>query len=374
MPQHAFRTPAQAAKRRRWFVAIAGLIGCATVGVGIHGATGMDDSHLIDDEISDGARPPARPASPPRFGINLSGAEARGGDAIRPTLADLKNAIDRQGFRLIRYPFKRDRMTRERIGELKTLTDYARSKGVPVILDNHSFTWLPVHEQVHWWTQFARQFPDDGTILLDLNNEPKGVDWTRWGTEAKQVIAGLRANGIRHPILLEWPGYSSITRFDKKEPKGKRCESAACALERAPGELDPIHRTFLNGHRYFDADGSGTKGSCLRRNGTPRTSSGFSSFAAQLRKRGWQGYITESAFGSHRGIPQSCKAVGHDALTAIRKNGDVLKGVTWWGAGRIWPDRYPFKIDCSKDQRLSCPPSDYVRALRGSLGATSTDL
>lgn len=373
MPQHAFRTPAKFAGRRRWLAALAGLAGCATLGVGIHAATGIYDSHPISDAASIHDQSPGRQASAPRFGINLSGAEARGGDAIRPTLADLKNAIDRQGFELIRYPFKRDRMTPERIRDLKALTDYARSRGVPVILDNHSFNWPPVDQQVEWWTQFARHFPDDGTILLDLNNEPKGVEWARWGIEAKQVIAGLRANGIRHPILLEWPGYSSITRFDKQEPKSKTCESAACALDRAPGELDPIRRTFLNGHRYFDADGSGTKGACIRRGGIVRTSSGFASFAGQLRKRGWQGYITESAFGSHRGIPKSCEAVGNDAITAIQENGDVLKGITWWGAGRIWPDRYPFKIDCPKAQRFSCPLSDYVMALRGSSDARRTD-
>jgi hypothetical protein len=300
----------------------------------------------------------------PRFGINLSGAEARGGDDLRPTLADIRLAVERQGFDLIRYPFMPDRMTPERIRELQILTDYARTKKVPVILDKHDYRWPPVADQIEWWAHFAHNFPDDGSVLLDLNNEPKGVDWMRWAAEAKQVIAGLRARGIRHPILLEWPGYSAIGRFDRGETVDQPCNSAACALTRTPGNLDPIRLTFLNGHRYFDDDGSGTKATCLKRDGTPRTESGFDAFAAKLRAHGLKGYITETAFGSYTTIPESCQTVGADAVADLHANNDVLLGVTWWGGGRLWPDRYPFKIDCTKTKRAICAPSPYLRMIR----------
>lgn len=352
--------------RTQTLATLFGLAICLLAAFAVYSAIGRIGESDIDMAIDGGPTPAGTDASPARFGINLSGAEARGGDMIRPNLMDLKNAIDRQGFRLIRYPFKRDRMSPERIDELQVLTEYARSRGVPVILDNHSFAWPVAEDQITWWTAFARKFPDDGSILLDLNNEPKGVGWEQWGVEAKQVIAGLRRNGIRHPILLEWPGYSAISRFDKNEKAGKPCESAACALDRAPGRLDELNRTFLNGHRYFDSNSSGTSGSCTKRNGAVRTESGFGGFAAKLRKRGWQGYITESAFGSYSRIPESCAMVGTDAIADINENRDVLRGVAWWGAGRIWPDRYPFKIDCPKPLRFTCPLPDYVRMLRGS--------
>lgn len=308
------------------------------------------------------AQRPGTPAAPARFGINLSGAEARGTDALRPTLADFRKAIEQQGFALIRYPFKRDRLTPARIREVRTLTDYARGRGVPVILDNHSFNWRPPADQIAWWAGVASQFPDDGSVLLDLNNEPQGIRWMQWAVDAKQIVAGLRARGIRHPILLEWPGYSSISRFDKHEPAGRPCSSAACALDRTPGAIDPLGLTFLNGHRYFDADGSGTKAECLTDKGKPRTESGFDKFAARLRKRGMKGYITEAAFGGIVGIPASCAAVGADAVADLRANGDVLLGVTWWGGGRLWPDRYPFKIDCPKGEAVC--RSAYLGAIR----------
>lgn len=316
------------------------------------------------------AAAPLAAQAQPRFGVNLSGAEARGGDAVRPSLTDLKNNIDRYGFDLVRYPFKQDRMTPERIRELRTLTDYARSKGVPFILDNHSFAWPPVEEQIAWWTAFARRFPDDGSILLDLNNEPRGFDdpvltndWMQWARDSKRIIAGLRANGIRHPILLEWPGWSATFRFDKEEPARKACESAGCALDRTPGELDPLGRTYMNGHRYFDRGSSGTSASCKGRGGRVRDESGFGRFARQLRERGLKGYVTEVAFGSYRGVPDSCQAVGADAIADMHANADVLLGITWWGGGRIWPENYPFKIDCLKAERFTCPLSPYLKMI-----------
>lgn len=67
-------------------------------------------------------------------------------------------------------------MTSARIAELRTLTDYARSKGVPMILDNHTYRWDVLEKMVAFWTAFAKNFPDDGSVLLDLVNEPKGFN------------------------------------------------------------------------------------------------------------------------------------------------------------------------------------------------------
>lgn len=340
-------------------------LGVVTIaGFGATVLTGASDGGaraVVDTAPAPGAAPRD---TMPRFGINLSGAEAKANDAVRPSMDDVRNAIDRLQFDLIRYPFRPDRMTPDRIAELRGIVDFARSRRVPVILDNHSSRWQPVPDQIAFWSGLARRFPDDGSVLLDLVNEPRRVPWMQWATDAKAVIAGLRKAGIRHPILLEWPGYSGITRFDKHEPSSKECASAACALERTPGPLDPADNTFLNGHRYFDADGSGTKAACKKKDGQPRTESGFDRFAAQLRKRGWKGYITESAFGGYGAIPASCRAVGEDAVADLRANGDVLLGVTWWGGGRMWPDRYPFKIECAKAERMRCPLSDYQRMIR----------
>ena len=317
---------------------------------------------------------PARPATPPihtaraepLFGANLSGAEASGGDAIRPSLEDWKGYVERHRFGLIRYPFKDNRMTPQRVAELKVHVMYARSKGVPVILDNHTYRWDTVEQFIRFWTDFARNFPDDGSVMIDPVNEPRGFndpvltnDWDQWLRDSNLIIAGLRANGIRHPILLEYPQWSATFRFDKREGPKKACESAGCAIDRGGGLKDPLGLTFINAHRYFDRGSSGTSSEC------DTQTSGFAEFAEQLRRRGLKGYITESAFASHYGMKPSCAAVGAEALAALRANSDVLLGVTWWGGGRIWPESYIFKIDPPKATRFVAPLTDHVKMLTG---------
>ncbi len=203
-------------------------------------------------------------------------------------------------------------------------------------------------------------------MLLDLVNEPKGFndpvltnDWDQWLRDSNLIIAGLRANGIRHPILLEYPQWSATFRFDKGEGPKKACESAGCAIDRGGGLKDPLGLTFINGHRYFDRGSSGTNKECEAK------TSGFVEFAAQLRQRGLKAYITESAFGSHYGVKASCAVVGAEAITALRKNSDVLLGITWWGGGRIWPEGYIFKIDGLKANRYLISASPYLLRLLG---------
>ncbi len=311
--------------------------------------------------------PPAHTASVvPLFGANLSGAEASGSDAVRPSAEDWRGYIEKHGFGLIRYPFKDDRMTPARIAELKVNVAYARSKGVPVILDNHTYRWDAPPKAIAFWTGFARNFPDDGSVMIDPVNEPKGFndpvmtnDWQQWLRDSNLIIASLRANGIRHPILLEYPQWSATFRFDKKEGPKKACESAGCAIDRGGGLKDPLGLTFINGHRYFDRGSSGTNNECADK------ASGFVEFAEQLRRRGLKAYITESAFASHYGMKPSCAAVGAEAIAALRANSDVLLGITWWGGGRIWPESYIFKIDPPKAARFTAPTSSYVEQLTG---------
>ncbi|WP_246352585.1 cellulase family glycosylhydrolase [Sphingomonas xinjiangensis] len=313
--------------------------------------------------------PSATDSLGPLFGANLSGAEASGGDSIRPSLDDLKGYVDRFGFRLIRYPFKPELMTPDRISELRQLTDYARSRGAPVILDKHDYTWWPVQKQIDFWTKLAGNFPDDGSVILDLVNEPRGFDdpvvtndWMQWIRDAKLVIAGLRANGINHPIALEYPQWSATFRFDKGEGAWKDCESAACAIDRDPGVLDPQKRTFINAHRYWDKGSSGTNKACDL---TWGHTSGFDGFASQLRKRGLKAYITEAAFGSSSGVDQTCSDIGKDAIADIKANADVILGITWWGGGRIWPESYLFKIEPAKATRFTAPIPAYAQLLIG---------
>ncbi|WP_246352586.1 cellulase family glycosylhydrolase [Sphingomonas xinjiangensis] len=304
------------------------------------------------------------------FGANLSGAEAKDSDAVRPSFSDLQGYIDHFGFKLIRYPFKDSRMTPARINELRTLTEHARSRGVRMILDNHTYQWTSVQQQVSFWTTFARNFSDDGSVVLDLVNEPGGFndpvltnDWMQWIRDAKLIIAGLRKNGIKHPIAIQYPQWSATFRFDKAEPASTACESAGCAIDRdKSGPIDPLNRTYINAHRYWDKGSSGTNRVCET---TWGASSGLDGFAAQLRKRGLKGYVTEAAFGSSYSVDKTCVGIGKDAIADIKANSDVLLGITWWGGGRVWPESYHFKIEPAKATRFTSAIPTYTRQLLG---------
>lgn len=298
----------------------------------------------------------------------LFGADTRDGNVRCPPLNDQRNYIDRSGFKLIRYPFKPDPMTPERIAELRTLTNYARSKYVPMILDAHTYKWPPPVEMAAFWTSFARNFPDDGSVMSDLVNEPRGFDdpvlinnWDQWLRDSNLVIAGLRANGIKHPILLEYRQWSATYRFVEGERKTAvytpPCESAACLIDRGGGLNDPLRLTYINAHRYFDQSSSGTNAVCSTE------VSGFSTFVEQLRRRGLKAYLTESAFGSSYGVDPSCKVVAKEAIAALRANSDVILGVTWWGRGRIWPENYISKIEPPNAERFSASIPTYIKTL-----------
>lgn len=295
------------------------------------------------------------------FGANLSGAEGAGGDAVRPTLADFKGYIEYYGFDIIRYPFKDARMTASRIAELKANIEYAISMNVPVILDNHTYKWLTPDEFVAFWVPFMANFPKSDMVMIDLVNEPKGFndtvvtnDWMQWIRDVNLTIPKLRAAGITNPILIEWPGYSATFRFDKKEGPNTACASAGCAIDRAGGIVDPLNKTYMNGHRYFDEGSRGYSKTCTDQ------VSGFATFAANLRKRGLKGYVTESAFGSSYGVNASCVPTGAEAITSLKANPDVIKAITWWGGGRIWPEDYAFKIDSKKETRYEVPLNPYL--------------
>jgi hypothetical protein len=93
--------------------------------------------------------------------------------------------------------------------------------------------------------------------------------------------------------------------------------------------------------------------------------SGIDDFAAQLRKRGLKGIITEAAFGAHFGIKENCKTIGKNAIADMKANADVLYGITWWGGGRVWPESYLFKIDGKKATRYTMPLNPYLMQLTG---------
>jgi hypothetical protein len=278
-----------------------------------------------------------------RMGVNLSGGEFSSVEngALLPNPADLQAYYD-AGFRAFRIPFK---MTQVKTVPAKLAAIGAKcvQLAIPCIFDRHEYDWRKVPGSVPEWKALLALMPASDFIQIDTMNEPKNFDslkitndWDQWATEAQQFVMDARAAGITNRIWLEYAGVTAAFRFDKGERKGKACESAACSLRKLPGGTikDPLGKTGLQAHRYFDKNGSGSNDYCM-----PATS--ILDFANKAKPYGLPVMIGELAFGSNRGIRPQCKPVGEKVLAEIAAAPN-LYAVTWWGGGRAWKKDYLF--------------------------------
>lgn len=294
------------------------------------------------------------------MGINLSGGEFKGAEngALLPTPGDLQAYRD-AGFRVFRIPFKMAQV-KSAPAKLAAIGAKCVQLQVPCIFDRHEYDWRKVPHSVPEWRAFLRLMPQSNLIQIDPMNEPKFFDstmipndWDQWAVEAQQWVTDMRGAGITNPLWLEYAGATAAFRFDKGERNGKDCESAACALRKLPGGTiaDPLRRTGLQAHRYPDKNGSGANDYCY-----PNTS--ISAFARQAEAFGLPVMVGEIAFGSDRGMRDSCREFG-EKVVAEMLTADNLTYVTWWGGGRAWKRDYLFRTPATGNL-------PYIRMITGS--------
>lgn len=113
------------------------------------------------------------------------------------------------------------------------------------------------------------------------------------------------------------------------------------------GPLDPLGKTWLSPHRYFDKGGSGTSPYC-RSDLQPSGALGNSTAAA--RKYGYKLFLGEFAFGRAAGMKGGCSKLGPEIMAYLEANSDVWVGWTAWGGGRAWSPTYTFRVENSKDR------------------------
>lgn len=320
--------------------------------------------HEADFTYTDTESEKEPPKPEPLFGFNLSGGE------FETTIMPSKEDIDWYasiGAKIIRFPWSDSVLASpSRITQIAALDAHAKSLGLERIHDRHSYRYATAEAALAFLRPLFDALPDDA--MIELANEPQngypaGVNKHDAHAQTIQpTITAIRDAGYRHRLLFGWYGWNSIFRLDKREGTTKPSESFFTALDRAGGFRDPLDRTFLSPHRYFDEGGSGGSAVCET---AAATSSGVINLAARLRARGLKAYITETAFGSHRGIHDSCAPVGPLFIADVRANADVILGVTWWGAGRAWKEDYHYKIEPKKGTRATTPLSAYTKLLLG---------
>lgn len=303
--------------------------------------------------------------SPQMFGINLSGCEFGATTALCPNRDDIDWYIA-TGYRLLRIPVLDAHLTDPiKRAVVADIVAYAQSKGATVILDRHDYKRHAADDAWAFWQEPLKSFSVD--TLIELANEPvKGYPagsnpWMVSAQDTRDTVTLFRANGVTNPILFGSPGYNATHRFVKFKGPQFPAEGMGDALDRVGGIIDPLNKTYFSGHRYFDKGGSGTKPDCHTNSGD----AGIGEFAASLRKRGLKAYVTEFAFGSHRGVPASCNVVGPNFMAGIKANSDVIAGSTVWGGGRAWSESYGFKVEPKKGTRAAVQVPGYAKMMAG---------
>lgn len=293
-----------------------------------------------------------------RMGVNLSGCEFDGVGTLCPNNDDVDWYLS-QGFSVIRLPF------RSTIAPTKLypIVDRIVAKGGTVILDRHDFAWPSVDAQVTFWAGLVDRYKRNDRVMIDVMNEPKGFndpslpnDFMQWARDGNAIIAKLRAKGINNTILLEWPQYSAAFRFAAWEAPLRECNSALCGLDRSGGLKDPLGRTLLSPHVYYDRWSSGVDAEC-------ELPFKLSEARVAAEQRGYRLWLGESAFGSYKNIRTSCAAYGAETLAEIKGNPGTWAGVSWWGGGRAWKEDYFYKIEPVKGTRAKVAPSVYLKAI-----------
>lgn len=208
------------------------------------------------------------------LGVNLGNAS--GGDVhgilgqnyTYPTFEDLYY-FKSKGVRLIRFPFKWERVQHDLNGTLDLDLDLKKMKeliaeaeriGMYVMPDMHNYcrrkvngvtykfgesATLTKEHFVDVWTKLALEFKEFKNIWgYDLMNEPYSLAPGVWFAAAQSAIDAIRTVDTTTPIVVEGESYASASSWPTTG--GKLIDL-----------VDPSNSLIFQAHTYFDRDKSG---------------------------------------------------------------------------------------------------------------------
>ena len=208
------------------------------------------------------------------LGVNLGNAS--GGDVhgvlgqnyTYPTFEDLYY-FKSKGVRLIRFPFKWERVQHEVNGPLDLELDVKKMKeliaeaeriGMYVMPDMHNYCRRKVNEvtykfgestvltKEHFadvWTKLANELKNFTNIWgYDIMNEPYSLGPGVWFDAAQSAIDGIRSVDTKTPIVVEGESYAAASSWPTTGGK-------------LINLVDPSNSLIFQAHSYFDRDKSG---------------------------------------------------------------------------------------------------------------------
>lgn len=234
---------------------------------------------------------------------------------------------------------------------MKNVLDYAYSKGMRVIIDDHEYGTIYDPSSgtsknvgdgaggtalfADAWARVATKFKNYPNVIFGLMNEPANCTAPQFKVAAMAALAAIRATGANQLVLIAGGG-----SFDDAENFGT-LQGTMWDTFNQPGWTgtngDPADNFAFEGHKYFDTNNDGQNenyrnvtGSQLLGNMTTwcrQTNSGVTRvkpFKAFLGEFGW----TDGAYtGANPAV------VGASLMDFMSANSDVWLGWTWWVGG-----------------------------------------
>ncbi|HVF85086.1 MAG TPA: cellulase family glycosylhydrolase [Abditibacteriaceae bacterium] len=218
-------------------------------------------------------------------GVNVSGGEFGSASNINPGVYDQQYHYDPQGtftylasrgFKLVRLPFRWERLQRNlnseldatELGRLKGAVARARRAGLNVVLDMHNYgdyqtekdgkgvrqtigsPEVPNAAFADVWRRLSREFKSDAGVFYGLMNEPhdfpaqNGKSGAQvWEVAAQVALNAIRANGDKKLVMVPGYNWSGAQGWAGTHPKS--------------WIVDPTNNFRYEAHHYWDRDNSG---------------------------------------------------------------------------------------------------------------------
>ena len=285
------------------------------------------------------------------FGVNLAGAEFDE-DNMPGTLdqqytypnAEELDYYKSKGLKLIRLPFRWERLQHEFGGNLET-ENLNRIKGfvkmvtdrdMQVILDLHNYgryrlngvdIIIGTNDDVSianlkdFWTKLANEFKDETHIWgYGIMNEPHDMlSDTPWFSIAQEIINGIRTVDTKTTIVVGGDSWSSAERWKEESANLKDL-------------VDPSKKIIYEAHVYFDADAGGFYGSSYDDEGASADTgvNRVQPFVNWLKDNNLRGYIGEY------GVPDDDARWLTTLDNFLKHLKDNCINGTYWAGGPRW--------------------------------------
>lgn len=287
-------------------------------------------------------------------GVNLSGAEFGDGNTLGKNFVYPNEEefayFQKKGLKIIRIPFKWERIQPKLLGELdpenlKELdrcVSQANRHGLIVLLDVHNYAGCKVDGKNQLigtpelsgekfndlWGKLATHYKDHPLVWFGLMNEPHQQTAQQTAEIMQAAVSAIRGTGAKNKILVpgtSWTGAHSWI----SSGNGAAYENFT----------DPENNFAFEVHQYLDKDNSGTHAEVVAGSGSTR----LAAFTAWARQHHFKGFLGEAGWDGKTSNPQA-NAEGDALLGYMDQNKDVWIGYTYWAAGPWWGS-YMYSIE-----------------------------